>query len=92
MAVHIDKSLAEQFPPAKDFAEWHCNAQELQARSLRSAIDWLASNRQGGRCMGALIWQFNDAWPGMSWSLVDSDGVPKPAYEAVREAFGAITP
>ena len=57
---------------------------------LRERIEWLASQRP--RCMGALVWQLNDLWPGMSWSLIDSDGRPKPAYDTVREAFGRITP
>jgi beta-mannosidase len=42
--------------------------------------------------MGALLWQFNDAWPGMSWSLIDSHGRLKPAYFAVQRAFGRINP
>lgn len=70
------------------FKEWHTLAQHTQAESLRIAIEHLASQRP--RCMGALIWQFNDAWPSLSWSLIDSDGKPKPAYEAVKEAFGRI--
>jgi beta-mannosidase len=90
MARHIDGPLAERFPAPASFEEWHRLAQQLQADSLREAIEWLASQRP--RCMGALVWQLNDLWPGMSWSLIDSDGRPKPAYDAVREAFGRITP
>jgi beta-mannosidase len=63
-------------------------SQEAQAAALKAGIEWLAANRP--RCMGALIWQLNDAWPGFSWSLIDSEGKPKPAYFAVREAFGKI--
>jgi beta-mannosidase len=84
-AKHIDESLVSWFPPAKDFEEWHRQAQEAQARALSIGIKWLRENQP--RCMGALLWQFNDAWPGFSWSLIDSDGKPKPAYDAVREAF-----
>lgn len=90
MPRHIDECLAEHFPPPKDFAEWHSLGQLMQARALRTGIEWMVANRP--RCMGALIWQLNDVWPGMSWSLIDSDGTPKPAYYAVQEAFGLITP
>ena len=89
-ARHIDECLAEHFPPPKDFAEWHHLAQLMQARALELGIGALAAARP--RCMGALIWQLNDAWPGFSWSLIDSDGTPKPAYYAVQRAFGGITP
>jgi beta-mannosidase len=87
MAVHLDKHL-EGLPSAKSFEEWHRMSQEAQAAALKAGIEWLAANRP--RCMGALIWQLNDAWPGFSWSLIDSEGNPKPAYFAVREAFGNI--
>lgn len=89
-ARHINEHLAKHYPTAQSFEEWHRQAQEMQARALVIGIDTLAAARQSGRCMGSLIWQFNDAWPGMSWSLIDSEGTPKPAYHAVREAFAKI--
>jgi beta-mannosidase len=87
-AAHIDAALEEIYGPRvreAGFEEWHRLAQEAQARSLRIGIEWLRVNRP--RCMGALVWQLNDAWAGMSWSLIDSGGVEKPAYRAVAEAF-----
>jgi beta-mannosidase len=96
---HINEAMREylasrrpgqEFPAT--FAAWHSLAQEVQAEALRAAIDRLGRHREGGRCMGALIWQFNDAWPGMSWSLIGTDGVPKPAYFAVQEAFARLHP
>jgi beta-mannosidase len=89
-AQHINKAMASHGAIPTEFATWHRFAQELQAEAMTNGIEHHASHRASGRCMGVLIWQFNDAWPGMSWSLVDSDGRPKPAYEAVREAFGRI--
>src|SRR5207248_1777540 len=64
---------------------WHKAAQLAQAVSLRTGIEWLRVNR--GRCMGALIWQLNECWPGLSWSIIDAEGREKPAYDAVRRAF-----
>lgn len=38
-------------------------------------------------CMGSLLWQWNDVWPGASWSITGHDGSPKPALYAVAGAF-----
>ncbi len=80
-----DESLDALFRRPADFDQWHHAAQLLQARSLRTAIEWHRVNRP--RCHGALLWQLNDAWPGLSWSIIDSAGRPKPAYHAVQAAM-----
>ncbi|MCC6676453.1 MAG: hypothetical protein IT436_04855 [Phycisphaerales bacterium] len=80
-----DEPLARLFPAATGFDEWLEQAHEMQARHLYTAIVWLRANPRV--CSGALIWQLNDAWPGLSWSLIDSAGREKPAYEAVKRAF-----
>lgn len=38
-------------------------------------------------CGGALLWQLNDCWPGISWSIVDYFLRPKPAYYAVSRVL-----
>lgn len=79
------KEIGSGIDPAGGFENWHARAQEQQALWLTLAIDWLRQNEP--RCMGALVWQLNDAWPGFSWSLIDSAGKEKPAYWAVKKAF-----
>ena len=39
---------------------------------------------------GCLIWQFNDCWPVISWSLIDYGLNPKPAYFAVKRVCQPI--
>lgn len=39
------------------------------------------------RCGGALLWQMNDCWPGISWAIVDYFQRPKPAYYTVARAL-----
>ncbi|UAJ79513.1 glycoside hydrolase family 2 protein [Leifsonia sp. ZF2019] len=66
-----------------DVLHW---AQQLnQAHALQFGIDHFRS--LGARNHGMIVWQLNDCWPGMSWSLVDSTGRRKPAWAAVRRAY-----
>jgi beta-mannosidase len=39
------------------------------------------------RCGGALVFQFVDCFPGITWSLLDHARLPKAAYFAMRDAF-----
>ena len=60
-------------------------SQQVQAQAYAQAI--LAHRGAAPQCMGTLIWQLNDCWPGPSWSVVDHEGHWKPAMHAVRQAF-----
>jgi beta-mannosidase len=59
-----------------------------QAEGLKFGIEHY--RRRQPHCSGTLIWQFNDVWPGFSWSVVDYAGVPKAGYHYVRRAFAAV--
>lgn len=39
------------------------------------------------RMAGALVWQLNDCWPAVSWSIIDYALRPKPAYYTIRRAL-----
>lgn len=65
-----------------DFTQW------TQAEGLKFGIEHFRRRRP--HCSGALLWQFNDCWPCVSWSLVDYDGVEKAGYHAVRRAFAPV--
>lgn len=84
-AAMYDAAFAKFGIAPKSFSEWHRSAQELQTEALTIACEWAIRNQP--RCMGVLIWQLNDCWPALSWSLIDSAGRPKPAYYAVLEIF-----
>jgi beta-galactosidase/beta-glucuronidase len=79
-----DEPLDALFTRPTTFDQWHFAAQLLQARALRTAIEWHRVNAPA--CQGSLLWQLNDAWPGLSWSIIDSAGRFKPAYHAVKAA------
>ena len=53
-----------------------------QAEGLKFGIEHY--RRREPHCGGTLIWQFNDVWPGFSWSVIDYAGVPKAGYHYAR--------
>jgi beta-mannosidase len=65
-----------------DFTQW------CQAEGLKFGIEHFRRRRP--HCSGALLWQLNDCWPCVSWSLIDWDGVEKASYHAVRRAFAPV--
>ena len=66
-------------------ADWIDASQRLQAEILRRAVEhW---RREKFHTAGALIWQLNDAYPAISWAMVDFYGTPKPAFEEARRFF-----
>lgn len=64
----------------------YCNAsQKVQAMAYTEAIQ--AHMNASPRCMGSLLWQLNEPWPGASWSIVAFGGTRKAAYHVVKAAF-----
>jgi beta-mannosidase len=62
--------------------------QRAQATGLQIAIEH--HRRKKYACSGTLVWQFNEPWPAISWSLVDYLWHSKPAYQAVRRAYNPL--
>ncbi len=43
--------------------------------------------RTGSGCNGALVWFLRDLWAGAGWGVIDSAGLPKAAYWALRRVY-----
>ncbi|MBL7764659.1 MAG: hypothetical protein JNJ58_01075 [Chitinophagaceae bacterium] len=71
--------------PANSFESYIRATQILQARAMETAIN--AQLHSNGRCMGSLLWQFNDCWPVSSWSIIDYYGRKKLGYEKVKSLY-----
>ncbi|MFI0723937.1 glycosyl hydrolase 2 galactose-binding domain-containing protein [Streptomyces sp. NPDC021224] len=80
----LTRGLQPHFPAPAEGADWHFATQLVQARAVAAGVEWLRSR---DRCAGAVVWQLNDCWPAISWSAVDSAGVEKPLWYALRHAF-----
>ncbi|MFX0090584.1 MAG: glycoside hydrolase family 2 protein [Candidatus Hodarchaeota archaeon] len=62
-------------------------SQIAQAEGLKFGVE---SFRRRFDCSGCLIWQLNDIWPTVSWSLVDYYLRPKISYYLVKRAYNPI--
>lgn len=62
--------------------------QAVQAEGMAFGIEHY--RRRQPHTAGALMWQFNDVWPGFTWSIVDHDGIPKAAYYTARRASAPL--
>jgi len=70
---------------ANNFQQYILATQTLQSMALETAIN--AHINAQPKCMGTMLWQFNDCWPGASWSIVDYYGRKKKAYFTVKKLY-----
>lgn len=84
IAFYIHRHL----PMAPGLERFRYLSQVNQAAALRAGFEhW---RRLKPRNQGALVWQLNDCWPAVSWSLLDADDSPKLAWFAVRGALDDV--
>ncbi|MBE9914548.1 glycoside hydrolase family 2 protein [Paenibacillus donghaensis] len=71
-----------------DLEEYMNFSMLTQAEGLKYGIEHYRRNKP--ETSGALFWQFNDCWPGTSWSVVDYYGLPKAAYHYARKFYHPV--
>jgi beta-mannosidase len=68
--------------------EWIEASQRAQAYALQVAIEHF--RRRKYRTSGVVIWQLNDTWPAVSWSLIDYYRQPKLACKRLKSLYSPI--
>ena len=69
------------------FREWVDMGHRLQATAYGKALSAHLATQP--YCMGSLLWQWNEPWPGASWSVIDHAGRKKPAYDVIQSILTA---
>ncbi|KAM0792192.1 hypothetical protein ACM66B_004889 [Microbotryomycetes sp. NB124-2] len=89
LALYLTENIQYDF----GLSEYVFATQLIQAEAVSTAFRlWRARFRGPGRALtaGALVWQLNDVWPCLSWSIVDYNRRPKAAYYAIKRAMAPI--
>jgi len=80
--------IERYFRAPKDFESTMWLSQVTQAFGITKGIDhW---RRDWPNSTGSLVWQFNDTWPGPTWSMVDYFGRWKALMYRIRHAYSPI--
>lgn len=91
LSLYLAENIRYTLEPFEQYV--YCT-QLVQAEAVGTAYRlWKRQWKGPGReyCAGALVWQMNDCWPTISWSIVDHFLRPKLAYFAVKREMEPFT-
>jgi beta-mannosidase len=71
-----------------DLAEYIDFSQLAQAEGLKFGIEHY--RRRKPHCSGTLVWQLNDCWPVLSWSVLDYYGFGKAGYFYLARVYSPV--
>lgn len=73
------------------FAQWCWSTQIFQSMAMISQVVWYRHGAgQGENNLGALVWQLNDIWQGVSWSSIEYSGRWKVLQYDLTRAFQPV--
>jgi beta-mannosidase len=85
--------IMENYKICRGLKHWVYGSQLVQAEAMQFAFTgWRRLWKGPGQeeCAGALVWQLNDCWPSVSWSLADYKLRPKYAFYSIKRACEPI--
>jgi len=82
LAAGLKREFTNEFTQGP---KWYFAAQLVQARAVEVGLKHFRSQYES--CSGTMLWQYNDMWPAISWSVIDSSGARKLSWFAMREAY-----
>ncbi len=84
--AHLGKLMryADEFGESSNIDDFITRGQLYQAIGNEFDMEFCRSNKF--RNSGFLVWQYDDIWPCLSWSIVDWYGMPKPSYYFLKRA------
>ncbi len=80
--------ILHYFRPPKDFETTLWLSQILQGYGIKIGAEYWRQTMP--KSMGCVFWQYNDIWPGMSWSSVDYFGRWKALHYLARKFYAPI--
>jgi beta-mannosidase len=83
-----DITMASYSGLPKDLDQYIDFSMLSQAEGLKFGVEHF--RRRKPENSGSLIWQLNDCWPGISWSLIDYYLFPKASYYYARRFYHPI--
>ena len=82
----VAEGLSREFAnPPTEGIPWYFAAALDQARAVEIGLKHFRSLYEV--CSGAILWQFNDMWPAISWAVLDYTGFRKLAWHAMKAAY-----
>lgn len=80
--------MKRYFNPPKDFEMTLWLSQILQGYGIKIGAEYWRQTMP--KSMGCVFWQYNDIWPGMSWSSVDYFGRWKALHYMARKFYAPL--
>lgn len=81
----LERGLGAHIAAPRSIDDWHWATQLNQARAVAFGIAHFRALHPLNQ--GAIVWQLNDCWPVISWAAVDSLGIRKPLWHALRAVY-----